>query len=121
MSKEIIEKVIKANSVDEVVYYLLEEGVECSTDGVKELYDRYHNGEISKEELEKTELGSQCKGGKTYSSDSPYYLITTAANKCPAYEGTYQYCANCDHCNHLWEQGVVRYCKARTIDNDPYR
>ena len=135
-SKEQIEKASAAASAEELLEMARSAGIELTEEDAKHYYDVLHEEILSEEQLRKLteeELanisgGSQCKGGKTYSSDYPYYLITTAGNHCPLYQedqphtygafkGTCWYCFHC----HFQGHGLVSYCKKRTIDNDPFR
>lgn len=120
ISKELFEKAINAESADEVVYHLLEAGYEVSTEDIGNLFDRYHNNEISKEELENVDAnGKYCRKGSTYSRTPPHYLITTDFNYCKLYKGTekvnIKYCNNCEGLK--WTKAA--YCTFRTADNDP--
>ena len=138
-SKEQIEKASAAASAEELLEMARAAGIELTEEDAKHYYNVLHEEMLSEEQLRKLteeELanisgGSQCKGGKTYSSDYPYYLITTAGNHCPGYtEG--QRLENgfgielgikgtCWHCAHEISVNWITYCKIRTINNDPYR
>ena len=77
-------------------------------------------GEMSEAELENVEGGSQCKSGKTYSSDPPHKLIVTQFNSCPSCKcmGGASIYANC---YYVTKSGIVYYCDVRTLEHDPYR
>lgn len=76
------------------------------------------NGKIAaltEDELEQIIGGSYRKNGKTYSSDPPHYLITTAFNKCSSYKRAYDckddWFDRCSNCYFRKRSGVVLYCE----------
>ena len=141
ISEEQIKKAVAAKSAEELLEMAKAEGLSLTEEEAEHYFEVLHADpadaeciELSEEEQENVAGGSQCVGGKSYSSDPPYYLITTAGNTCPGYEE----CANpqplavkgtCWHCLHHRLSGEIgnfsissiTYCKERTVDNDPYR
>ena len=140
-STEQIEKAFAAASAEELLAMAKADGIELTEEEAKHYYEVLHEEQpteeqlrtLSEEELANIAGGSQCKGGKTYSSDFPYYLITTAGNSCPGYlEGTsllyhtlFHFDAaikgTCWHCAHATTKGCVTYCERRRLDDDPWR
>lgn len=134
VSKEQIEKASAAASAEELLAMAKAGGVELTEEDAKHYYDVLHAElpsqeelrTLSEEELANVSGGSQCKSGKTYSSESPYELIVTAGNKCSlyknaarrAYVAAYGYCGHCFYCEI---SGIIYRCRRRTIDNDPLR
>ena len=148
-SKEQIEKASSAASAEELLAMAKADGIELTEEEAKHYYDVLHEEALfeeqlrtlSEEELANVSGGSQCKGGKTYSSDYPYYLIVTHYNSCPHYKEGEDLLKNpgdsrrnlhdrgeqralkgtCPHCEYCLISGIVTYCKERTADNDPWR
>ena len=144
-SKEQIDKAIAAKTAEELLEMAKAEGFSLTEEEAEHYFKVLHTDladaecmELSAEEQENVAGGSQCVGGKSYSSDPPYHLITTAGNSCPLYyegqpltgltpKGTCWHCINkvTDARQNLvtgWGNiFTVTYCRARTIDNDPYR
>ena len=142
--EEQIKKAIAAKTAEELLEMAKAEGFSLTEEEAEHYFKVLHTDpadaecmELSAEEQENVAGGSQCVGGKSYSSDPPYFLITTAGNSCPLYyegqpltgltpKGT------CWHCRHRMTDGktnafgkpniwTVTYCLARTVNNDPYR
>lgn len=69
---------------------------------------------LTEDELEQIIGGSYMKNGKTYSSDPPHYLITTALNKCGSYKRKFDrksdWFDRCSNCVFAHKSGVVIYC-----------
>ena len=140
-SKEQIEKAIAAKSAEELLETAKAEGLSLTKEETEHYFKVLHTDpadaecmELSEEEQENVAGGSQCVGGKSYSSDPPYYLITTVGNTCPLYSGYKCYPefwaipGTCGYCRYRKSGGYfnggsdfVNYCTARTVDNDPYR
>ena len=123
---EQIKKAKAAKSKEELLAYSDELGCKLTDEEAEYYFDQWHKkGELADTELSNVSGGSQCIDGKTYSSNFPYYLITTAGNTCLAYEfaghswgidnGT------CYQCAHHGDTLVPMYCEVRTADDDPYR
>lgn len=132
VSKELLEKTYEAKSAEELLEIAKADGLDISMEEATSFFkdlQREADGvkELSEEELDNVAGSSQCKSGKTYSSDYPYYLITTAGNCCPSYkeiDTTFGVSGTCCRCYHAMQGGVtnmVTYCTARTLNNDPYR
>lgn len=134
VSKEQIEKASAATSAEELLAMAKADGIELTEEDAKHYYDVLHEEllseeqlcTLSEEELANVAGGSQCKGGKTYSSDFPYYLIVTSGNRCKLYEDAQlrvrlSLTGTCGHCFYCEVSGMVLYCSKRTIDNDPLR
>ena len=92
-SEEQIRKAIAAKSAEELLEMAKAENLSLTEEEAEHYFKVLHADpadaecmELSEEEQENVAGGSQCVGGKTYSSDFPYYLITTAGNSCPGYE-----------------------------------
>ena len=136
-SKEQIKKAIAAKSAEELLEMAKAEGLSL-TEGEAEHYFKVLHAdpadaecmELSEEEQENVAGGSQCVGGKLYSSDPPYFLITSAGNTCPLYEegepyGELAVKGTCWHCIHAYQDGLgyfaTTYCRRRTVDDDPCR
>ena len=144
VSTEQIEKAFAAKSAEELLEMAKAENLSLTEEEAEHYFEVLHADpadaeciELSEEEQKNVAGGSQCVGGKSYSSDPPYYLITTAGNSCRLYyedtamtpvtpKGT------CWHCGHRRTNGkdnifgkphicTVTYCEARTVDNDPCR
>lgn len=122
---EQLTKAKQAKSAEELLALAKENGIELTEDEAKKYFEQWHKeGEIADEELDNVAGGSQCVGGKTYSSDPPYYLIVTLPNSCPGFNdnGTGEADHNCSKCAYRKDgSGAVNYCSIRTKDNDPYR
>ena len=125
---EQITKAKAAKSVEELLAYAKEIGFALTEDEAKFYFAQWNKvGELADKELSNVSGGSQCVDGKTYSSDPPYYLITTIGNSCPDYtflnssdsrsvdNGT------CYQCIFSSEATVPMYCRHRTIGSDPFR
>lgn len=132
VSNELLEKAYEAESAEELLEMAKENGIDISLeeaiDFFEDIQDELNDSEeLSEKELDNVVAASQCRSGKTYSSDSPYYLITTAGNTCPSYHevdadfGVKGTCCRCYHAIHKGVGRMVTYCTVRTIDNDPYR
>ena len=139
-SKEQIEKAIAAKSAEELLETAKAEGLSLTKEETEHYFKVLHTDpadaeciELSKEEQENVAGGSQCVGGKSYSSDPPYWLITTVGNSCPQQESSlirpewWSVPGTCGQCQHRLSGGycggsdLVNYCTLRTVDNDPYR
>ena len=122
---EQLETAKRTKSVEELLTLAKENGVELSAEEAALHFDLWHRGgALSDEELDNVSGGSQCIGGKLYSSDPPYWLITTAGNCCPDYhygggEGVARTCYTCWHYNDTYHPVV--YCMYRNANDDPYR
>ena len=140
-NEEQIRKAIAAKSAEELLEMAKAEGFSLTEEEAERYFKVLHADpadaecmELSEEEQKNVAGGSQCVGGKSYSSDPPYYLITTLGNTCPLYSG-YNYSPDfwaipgtCGYCRYTRSGGCfnggsdfVNYCIARTVDNDPYR
>ena len=136
-SEEQIKKAFAAKSAEELLEMAKAEGFSLTEEEAEQYFKVLHADpadaecmELSEEEQENVAGGSQCVGGKSYSSDPPYNLITTGINTCPLYEdhpnppslsikGT---CWACFHSFFKYDNpSAVTYCEKRTVDNDPYR
>ena len=126
-SPEQFAKAKAAKSAEELFAYAKEIGAPMNEDEAKVFFEQWHKeGELSNEELGNVSGGSFVSGCSTYSSDSPYRLITTAGNSCGMYceapdslaaggvKGTCWYC-----CLASMENGIT-YCDGRCYGNDPY-
>ena len=144
VSEEQIRKAIAAKSAEELLEMAKAENLSLTEEEAEHYFEVLHADhadaecvELSEEEQKNVAGGSQCVGGKSYSSDSQYYLITTWGNSCPAYEynggsGVARTCFTCRHVRIVTGASgpigaiidsmvPVTYCLARTVDNDPYR
>ena len=123
LTKELLEKAKSAKSAEELLTLAKESGVELTADEAEKYFAAWNKaGEISDEELENVSGGSQCRNGSLYSSDPPYYLITTDANWCPACTvgHTAGNGGTCGICTHHVCDGIVMYCHARKYYDDPF-
>ena len=82
--------------------------------------------ELEDEKLEKVNGGSQTWKGSTYSSDYPFYLITTKYHKCAMQRNsdTGISCAisgTCSKCYGVMKLGAVYYCVVRKKGEDPLK
>lgn len=121
---EQLEKAKLAKSADELLALARENSVELTEEEAKLHFALWHQEEaLADEELDNVNGGSQCKGGKTYSSDPPYELIVTSGNSCPAYARAEGHSggSTCYTCYFCHPSGLTLYCEFRTIDDDPYR
>ena len=123
-TKEQLEKAKQAKSAEELLALAKENGIELTEEEAKLHFALWHKEELADEELSNVNGGSQCVGGKTYSSDYPYLLITTAGNSC----GFYDYnpdlsfdSGTCYQCLHCHTKGLTMYCERRSRDCDPFR
>lgn len=137
LSPELLAKAKAAKTAEELIALAAENGVTLTAEEAEMYFAQLHKkaeslaeAALADEELENVAGGSQCKNGRTYSSDPPYYLITTALNKCKGYnfiEGCSHgwskdgYCRSC-----YWRDGgdmfyETMYCHNRTKDNDHYK
>lgn len=132
VSKELLEKAYEAKSAEEILEIAKADGIDISLEEAKDFFEDLQSEvdgaeELSEKELDNVAGTSQCKSGKTYSSDPPYYLITTAGNCCPSYkdiDSTFGVKGTCCRCYYSMQGGATRmvtYCTARTLNNDPYR
>lgn len=121
LSKEQVDRINACQSPEELVEVATELGYELTVDEAKVYFqDEVGTEELSATELDNVEGGSQCKSGKTYSSDPPYKLIVSLFNSCPSFRsmGGRAICANCFYRS---DKGIATYCDLRTRYNDPYR
>ena len=135
---EMLAKAKAAKSAEELRTLAAENGITITEEEAKAYFAQLHkeftslaDAALADEELENVSGGSSCKDGRTYSSEWPYHLITTAGNSCPAYiegpkknkilavKGTCWHCALSE--TKGWGSFCVTYCLARTKDDDPYR
>ena len=137
-SEKQIRKAFAAKSAEELLEMAKAENLSLTEEEAEHYFKVLHADpadaecmELSEEEQENVAGGSQCVGGKTYSSDPPYYLITTAGNSCPAYveainpelfavKGTCWHCVSSE-LSVSAGSFLITYCKKRTVNNDPYR
>lgn len=121
INKEVFEKLIQAQSPDEVIFYGLENGLDISTDMAVRLFEMYQSKSFTLDELQSMEANSWCRKGRHYSSDEPHYLIVSALNSCPMFSSssasTESVCSDCDHSTR---KGFVIYCKKRKYNDDEY-
>ena len=134
-NEEQIRKAIAAKSAEELLEMAKTENLSLTEEEAERYFKVLHADpadaecmELSEEEQENVAGGSQCVGGKTYSSDFPYYLITTAGNSCPGYEEgepllTIAVKGTCWYCKYRTggSGAGITYCALRSVDNDPYR
>ena len=131
-SKELLNKAKAAKSAEELLALAAENGITLTAEEAEAYFTQIHNevnslsdAIVAVEELENVAGGSQCKGGKTYSSDYPYNLIVTAYNSCPLWnrpsndpDALAKWCISC---GEHYSKGATLYCQRRTINYDPYR
>lgn len=125
LTNEMIKKAKAANSVDELLALAAENGISITAEEAETVFSRLHTETeaeaVSDIELENVAGGSSCKGGKTYSSDPPHYLITTAWNSCKSCtingKPANAYCKDCESC---FRKGLTLYCEFRTKEFDIY-
>ena len=125
-NKELLIKAKAAKSVEELVAVAGECGLTVTVEQAKVYFDQFHSedAELSDEELDNVSGGSECVGGRTYSDDWPYYLITTMFNSCSNFQldtnhdFNVKWCSQCE--SGCLENGVL-YCLSRKRDNDPYK
>ena len=125
---EQLTKAKAAKSAEELIALAKENGIELTEEeAAKYFADLHKEGELADEELENVSGGSFCSNGSTYSSDPPYNLIVTAANRCSLYweadadssidpsgiKGT------CWRCRNAYYDQPITYCRRRTYGNDP--
>ena len=119
ISKEYIEKIKGANSVEELKKVCADEKINVSDDKLKQCYDLYHSGsaELSDDELDNV------SGGACYSSgvDGPngfhQYLITTAGNSCLGHTSDSKpFLYTCGTCKYSFGIGLTMYCSAMSLD-----
>ena len=137
-SEEQIRKAIAAKSAEEMLEMAKAEGLSLTEEEAERYFKVLHADpadaeymELSEEEQENVAGGgSQCVGGLLYSTDPPYYLITTAGDTCPLYAegepyGDLAVKGTCWHCVHniCDEHGdfTTTYCDIRKVDYDPFR
>ena len=128
-SEEQIKKASAAASAEELLAMAKAGGIELTEEDAKHYYDVLHEEmpseeqlrTLSEEELANVSGGSQCVGGKTYSSDPPYRLIVTSRNRCNLYIPRYNHARkDCWGCYFVLYKDPVTYCKERTLSDDPY-
>ena len=125
------EQLIKAKNAEsaEALISLADEcGVALTEDEAKFYFDKWRSeGELADKELADVSGGSQCVDGRSYSSDPPYYLITTWGNTCPGYTFVNSVAprnvdnGTCYMCAHASKPRVPMYCYSRKADDDPYK
>ena len=117
-----------AKSAEELLALAKENGVEMTEEEAAKRFAEFHKeGELSDEEMENASGGSFCYGGRSYSSDPPYYLITTAGNTCSLYEErtgpshvSIAVKGTCWYCKYAYAESIsLTYCQKRTYGNDP--
>ena len=134
-SEEQIKKAIAAKSAEELLEMAKAEGFSLTEEEAAHYYKVLHTNpsdeeciELSEEEQENVAGGSVCFKGSTYSSDPPYFLITTLGNKCPSYDRSYGGYGlgapgTCGQCRHM-SDGITLmgpyYCHKRKLLDDPY-
>ena len=125
---EQLAKAKTCKSVEELLSYANEIGYPLTEEQAKKQFEVWNKeGELADEELENVSGGSFVYGCSTYSSEWPYYLITTAGNSCDSYSemspgipgGVYGTCWRCSHV-HLSENGAITYCHERKYGSDRY-
>ena len=122
---ELITKAKAAKSVEELLTLAEENGVSLTREEAETAFAQLHqeavNGALSDEELENVSAGSSCRNNRTYSSDPPYYLITTAWNSCKSCtiggKLSDGYCKDCAWCIR---SGLTLYCQFRKKGYDIY-
>lgn len=134
-SKEQIEKASSAASAEELLAMAKAEGIDLTEEVAKHYYDvlrveallEEQCDNLSEEELANVSGGSQCVDGSTYSSDPPYYLITTCYNRCRGYkehhiqQHMFARKGTCSYCEYVTRGFGPSYCTIRNKYNDPYR
>ncbi len=125
LTSELISEAKAAKSVEELLTLAAEKGMSLTREEAETAFARLHQeaatGALSDEELENVSAGSSCKNGRTYSSDPPYYLITTAWNSCKSCTKGGKladgYCKDCAWCIR---SGLTLYCQFRKKGYDIY-
>ena len=131
-SPELLVKAKAAKTAEELLTLAAENGISLTAEEAEKYFSKLHNkvttlsdASLANEELENVAGGSFCSGGRTYSSDSPYYLITTALNSCRGFKrgshGLIYDSEVCVECEHSFKKGATWYCDARKYFEDPYK
>lgn len=129
---EVMEKAKAAASAKELLALAAENGITLPPEEAERVFallQQEKDGspavcELADEELDNVSGGSSCVGGRTYSDDWPYALITTAFNSCSHWKLAQDYTINarwCEECQWSVKSGAVLYCMSRTRNNDPYK
>lgn len=124
ISKELLEKVKKCTSKEELLEIARVEKIELSDAEINNLLaSKKGNCELSDEELENV-AGGTCYSGDTYAelgitptcwqSNSNNPVIVTAGNSCRLSKRT---CAPCVYSS--WRNNASLYCRLRSKQNDP--
>ena len=119
LSKEYIEKIRGANSVEELKKVCAEEKISVSDDKLKQYFDMYHSGsaELSDDEL------NNVAGGACYSDgiDGPYgyhrYLIVSAFITSSTHTDAGNKWSSCHSCGNMFFDGPTAYCSAYACDD----
>ena len=122
---EQLAKAKTCKSVEELLAYANEIGYPLTEEQAKKQFEAWNKeGELADEELENVAGGSFVYGCSTYSSNYPYYLITTAGNSCDSYSADYKTWGRsdgtCSVCLHRGADAVPLYCTYRKYGDDPY-
>lgn len=129
---DVMEKAKAASNAEEFLALAAENGITLSPEEAERYFtllnqekDGSPDGcELADEELDNVAGGSSCVGGRTYSDEWPYCLITTAFNSCSHWKLSQDYTINarwCEECQWSVKKGAVLYCMSRTRGNDPYK
>ena len=123
VSQEIIERAEQTKTIEELAALAKEEHIYLTEDELEYYFKVLHpkEGEMADEELDTIGGGSQCKSGKTYSSDPPYKLIVTIGNSCELFKRNAEGSEVCNNCQHITKDGITSYCDIRTLNDDPLR
>ena len=131
-SPELLVKAKAAKTAEELLTLAAENGISLTAEEAEKYFSKLHNkvttlsdASLANEELENVAGGSFCSGGRTYSSDSPYFLITTALNSCRGFKrgshGLIYDSEVCVECEYSFTRGATWYCSARKYFEDPYK
>ena len=122
---EQLAKAKTCKSVEELLSYANEIDYPLTKEQAKKQFEAWNKeGELADEELDNVAGGSFVYGCSTYSSDYPYYLITTVGNSCDSYSGDTgapgAAPGTCPRCLNVLENGLTLYCTYRKYGWDPY-
>ncbi len=120
---EQLTKAKEAKSVEELIAFAKENGVELTAKEAAKYFSELHKeGEIADDELENVAGGGCYSSGVWGPNGHQKYLIVSALNNCDHYSSEDDSPANvCGNCKYSFSAGSTLYCSARTADYDPCR
>ena len=127
--KEIIEKIKKCKTVEELKTFGNEIDYSLTDEEAKEFFEKLSKcGELSDDELTNVNGGgcTKWRNGRAYSGNPEYWLIVTVGNTCPGWERSrtigHDVRRVCPNCRWYNSDAIpaASICHIRTYYNDKY-